>query len=130
VDRVSAGGPRAPHVRRHPLGTNGGWNHGQLFSRENPGLVNDRRYDEFETFFKENRLWRDVALEQEIEGFIQAIGSRGTTLSVYRDREGEGEAAFDEWRQGLQQAAEELPPLRKAIEARFRELLGVAEAHQ
>jgi hypothetical protein len=88
----------------------------------------DEYHVEFIRFFSENRLWLDESLERQFEAFIEAIVKPGISFSVFRLHDRGSVEYFKRWNEAWQAVSTDVPVLRKAIETRFREMLGVAEA--
>jgi hypothetical protein len=108
----------------HPLELAGGP------SKDELSVPAQESYDAFVSHFKENRIWFDRDLEAQVDDYMARLHQAGISFTLYRRHEGRRleESYFEKWGEAWNVVDKETPPLRRAIEGRMREMLGVVDA--
>ena len=83
-------------------------------------------YNEFYKFYDENRIFFDESLAAKIDKLRETLWDAWIKFQLSRDlREGSHRGGHDEWMQAWTKVDNEVPLIRKEIEAEFRKIIGI-----
>src|SRR5439155_3901458 len=99
-------------------------------SKEDLGREAQESSGEFGRYFRENRIWLDEDLIDQVEGLQRRMNEAGIKFGMYlsHGRQGGDDRYFDQWAGAWEIISKDVPPLRHSIEVRFRVMLGIAQA--
>jgi len=84
--------------------------------------------DEFNSlasYYRENRLFFNEALAQEIDKLLQKFIEIWNQWEYTKDLQQIGQPNVNEWSKAWDKVKDEIPPIQKAIENRFRDTIGI-----
>lgn len=81
------------------------------------------------TFFLRNRIWLDEALCAQIADIDKRLFGTSVRYTMYHPEDSSTRTEYlEQWQKAWHDVQDDIPPLREAIERRFREMLGVTAA--
>jgi|Deesub1362A_J573_1020465.scaffolds.fasta_scaffold02881_5 hypothetical protein len=85
-------------------------------------------FNNLSEFFKENRLYFEEQLAQEIDKLLEKFYEIWIKWGEVRDLKEGGERTSEvlkRWRETWEKIKEEIPPIKKSIEQKFRDIVGI-----
>jgi hypothetical protein len=77
------------------------------------------------SYYTENRLFFNEALAQEIDKLLQKFIEIWNQWGYMKDLQQIGQPNVKEWSKAWDRVKDEIPPIQKAIEDKFRDIIGI-----